>query len=237
MIRERRASGVVPDPADLLHMLVTAVDVEGDGGTLDDQEVRDQLVTMFLAGHETTSHALTWTWYLLSQNPEAEAKLHAELERVLGGRAPTYDDLDDLPYTRWCFEEAMRLYPPVYTTARRAEVDAEIGGYPVPRGSEVVIWIYMTHHDARWYPNPRAFKPERFSPEVVAGRPKLAYLPFAAGARACIGKVFAMIEGQLVLATLAQQYRLRLEPGHPVELSPRVTLSPKHGMRMQLSRR
>ncbi len=237
MIRERRASGREPEPADLLHMLLTAVDTEGDGGRLDDREIRDQLVTMFLAGHETTSHALTWTWYLLSQNPSEERKLHAELERVLGGRAPTYDDLEALPFTRWCFEEAMRLYPPAFTIARRAEADAEIGGYAVPAGSEVVMWIYMTHHDARWFPNPQAFVPERFAPDAIAARPKLAYLPFAAGARACIGKVFAMIEGQLVLATMAQRYRLTLEPGHRVELAPRVTLAPKHGMRMRVNAR
>jgi cytochrome P450 len=156
---------------------------------------------------------------------------------VLGNRAPTYDDLEDLPYTRWCFEEAMRLYPPAFTIARRAEADAEIGGYAVPRGSEVVIWIYHTHHDSRWYPEPGTFKPERFAPEEVAKRPKLAYLPFAAGARACIGKVFAMIEGQLVLATLARRCRLVLEPGHQVEMAPRVTLAPKYGMRMRLMAR
>jgi cytochrome P450 len=237
MIRERRESGEEPDPADLLHMLITAVDSEGDGGRLDDKEIRDQLVTMFVAGHETTSHALTWTWYLLSQNPAAERKLHAELDRVLGKRLPTYEDVESLVYTRWCFEEAMRLYPPAFTLARRAEADAEIGGYAVPKGSEVILWVYMTHHDARWFPNPRAFIPERFSPEEVAKRPKLAYLPFGAGARACIGKVFAMIEGQLVLATLAQRFRMGLEPGHLVEMAPRVTLAPKHGMRMRLTAR
>ena len=237
LIRERRASGIEPEPADLLHMLVTAIDTEGDGGALSDQEIRDQLVTMFVAGHETTSHALTWTWYLLSQNPGAERKLHAELDRVLGDRVPTYDDLEHLPYTRWCFEEAMRLYPPAFTLARRAEQDAMIGGYAVPKGSEVVIWIYMTHHDARWFPEPRSFKPERFAPEVVATRPRFSYLPFGAGARACIGKVFAMIEGQLVLATLARHYRMTLEPGHAVEVAPRVTLAPKYGMRMKLLRR
>jgi cytochrome P450 len=237
IIRERRATGEEPDPADLLHMLLTAVDTEGDGGNLDDREIRDQLVTMFLAGHETTSHALTWTWYLLSQNPKAEQRFHAELDRVLGGRLPTYADLEQLPYTRWCFEESMRLYPPAVTIVRRAEQEAEIAGYRVPVGSEIVMWLYMTHHDARWFPDPRAFKPERFAPEEVAKRPKLAYLPFAAGARACIGKVFAMIEGQLVLATLGQRYRMTLEPGHPVELAPRVTLAPKHGMRMRLHAR
>jgi cytochrome P450 len=236
MIRERRAAPAASADADLLHMLVTAVDEEA-GGTLDDREIRDQLVTLFVAGHETTSHALTWTWYLLSQNPEAERNLHDELRRVLGGRAPGYDDLEALPYTRQVFEEAMRLYPPAYTIARRAEADTRIGGYDVPAGSEVVMWIYMTHHDARWYPDPWAFRPERFEPAAVAARPKLAYLPFAAGARACIGKMFAMVEGQLVLATLAQRYRLELEPGHVVVAEPSITLAPKHGMRMRLRKR
>ncbi|MBX2810435.1 MAG: cytochrome P450 [Myxococcales bacterium] len=237
MIDDRRKASSSPEPPDLLHMLLTAIDYEGDGGGLSDKEVRDQLVTMFLAGHDTTSHALTWTWYLLSQNPDAERTLHAELDDVLGGRLPTYADLDKLSYTRWCFEEAMRIYPPAYTIARRAEADATIGGYEVPRGSEVVMWIYMTHQDSRWYPNPRAFIPERFSPEQVAKRPKLAYLPFAAGSRACIGKVFAAIEGQLVLATLAQRFRLRHEPGHKVAMAPRITLAPKHGMRMIVTAR
>jgi cytochrome P450 len=238
MIHQRRAAPEQSqgERVDLLHMLVTAVDEEG-GGTLDDREIRDQLVTLFVAGHETTSHALAWTWYLLSQSPEAERKLHAELARVLGGRAPSYDDLERLPWTRQVFEEAMRLYPPAYTIGRRAEADTTIGGYAVPKGSEVVMWIYMTHRDARWYPDPWAFRPERFEPASVARRPKLAYLPFAAGARACIGKTFAMVEGQMVLATLAQRYRLVLEPGHHVEAQPSITLAPKHGMRMRASRR
>lgn len=238
MIRARRAGETpAPEPPDLLQMLVAAVDEEGDGGTLSATEIRDQLVTLFLAGHETTSHALTWTLYLLSQNPQAEAKLHAELDRVLGGRPPTYADLDALPYTRWCFEESMRLYPPAYTLARRAARDTQIGGYAVPAGSEVILWTYMTHHDPRWYPEPESFRPERFSPEEVARRPKLAYLPFGSGARACIGKLFAMVEGQLLLAAMCQRFRFELAPGFEVAMHPRVTLSPKNGMRMSLARR
>jgi cytochrome P450 len=237
MIAERRQSGHKPDPPDLLHMLLSARDDEGDGAALADKEIRDQLVTLFLAGHETTSHAVTWTWYLLSQHPAAEATLHAELDRVLGGRPPTYADLEALPYTRQVFEEAMRLYPPVTTTARKAEVDTEIGGYQVPAGSEVVIWIYMTQRDSRWFPQPSVFRPERFAPDAVAARPKLAYLPFGAGARACIGKVFALIEGSLILATLAQRFSMRVVPGHRVVPQPRVTLAPKHGMQMILSTR
>ncbi|MCA9621011.1 MAG: cytochrome P450 [Myxococcales bacterium] len=237
MIAERRAQTTAPDPPDLLQMLLEARDEEGDGGSLSDREIRDQLVTLFLAGHETTSHALTWTWYLLSQNPEEEAKLHEELDRVLGGRAPTYDDYESLTQTRQVFEEAMRLYPPAYTLARKAREAATIGEYQVAAGSEVIIWIYMTHHDPRWYPDPEVFRPSRFAPEEVQKRPKLAYLPFGAGARACIGKVFAMIEGTLLLAEIAQRRRFSLAPGHPVALNPRVTLSPKHGMKMKVSAR
>jgi cytochrome P450 len=234
MIAERRGTENAPQVPDLLHMLLTAVDQEGDGGVLDDKEIRDQLVTLFLAGHETTSHALTWTWYLLSQNPEVEAKLHAELDEVLGGRAPRFEDLDELPYTGQVFDEAMRIYPPAYTLARRAEQDAEIDDYFVPKGAEIMIWLYMTHHDPRWYPEPDAFVPERFEPARVAQRPKLSYLPFGAGARACIGKNFALIEAKLILAMLAQRFRFELAHDQQIAIEPRITLAPKHGMRMKL---
>jgi cytochrome P450 len=237
IIQERRQSGKTPDPPDLLHMLLSARDEEGDGGSLGDKEIRDQLVTLFLAGHETTSHAVTWTWYLLSQNPEAEAKMHAEIDEVLEGRAPTYADLENLTYVKQVFEESMRLYPPVTTTARLAAVDTEIGDYQVPAGSEVVIWSYMTHHDSRWFAQPSVFRPERFAPDQAAKRPKLSYMPFGAGARACVGKMFAMIEGQLILATLAQRYKFRVVPGHKVVPQPRVTLAPKYGMKMTLVER
>jgi cytochrome P450 len=238
MIRERRRLEVAPEgDVDLLHMLVSARDEEGDGAGLEDVEIRDQLVTLFIAGHETTSHALSWTWKLLSEHAEVEAKLHRELAEVLGGRVPTYEDLGNLPYTAQVLDEAMRLYPPAYTLARCAEEDTEIGGYPVPKGSEVVIWTYWTHHDSRWYPDPERFDPERFTPAEVAKRPKLAYLPFGAGGRACIGKMFALVEARLVLATLAQRFRLRRLDDGPVAMSPRITLSPKHGLPMNLQRR
>jgi cytochrome P450 len=223
--------------SDLLQSLVDAVDVEGDGARLTPKELRDQLVTLYLAGHETTSHALTWTWSLLSRNPEKRQALHEELARVLGGRTPTWDDLPALPYTEQVVLEAMRLYPPAFVLARKAETDAEIGGYDVAAGTEVVIWIFHTHRDARWYPSPLAFRPERHTPESVAARPKLAYLPFGAGPRACIGAQFSLLEARLVLATLAQRFALDTVPGHKIAMKPGVTLMPKGGMPMRISAR
>jgi cytochrome P450 len=153
---------------------------------------------------------------------------------VLAGAPPSYDALESLPYMRQVLEEAMRLYPPAYTVARRAERDTSIGGYEVVRGSEVILWIYLTHHDRRWYPNPEAFRPERFAPDEQQRRPKLSYLPLGAGARACIGKAFAMVEAQVILATLAQRHRLELRPGARVVPSPRVTLAPKGKLPMRV---
>ncbi len=235
MIARRRAAG--GEGSDLLGTLISAVDDEGDGGRLSEREVRDQLVTLFIAGHETTSHALTWTLYLLSQNPEAERALHAEIDGALGGRAVAYDDLGRLPYTEQVLKEAMRLYPPAYSVARKAEEDTEIGGYPVRRGSEVVLWIYMTHRDFRWFPDPTAFRPERFTEAEEAKLPKLAYLPFGAGPRVCIGKTFAMLEAKLILATLSQRFRFALAPGQRVSAKTRITLFPGHGMRMRIASR
>ncbi|MBK7398439.1 MAG: cytochrome P450 [Myxococcales bacterium] len=236
MIRERRAESPEAAPQDLLQSMIAAVDSEGDGAGLSEREMRDQLVTLFLAGHETTSHALTWTFYLLSQNPSAERALHEELDRVLGrgreARLPTFEDLPQLPYTEMVLKESMRIYPPVYLLARRAAEDVEIGGYVIPKGSELVLWVYLTHHDARWFPEPEAFRPERFTPEAEASLPKNAYVPFGAGPRACIGKTFAMIEARLLLATIAQSFRLEHAEGHRVAMNPRVTLNPKHGMKM-----
>ncbi len=223
MIGERRSG---PAADDLLQSLITASDEQGG---LSEKEMRDQLVTLFLAGHETTSHALTWTWYLLSQNPEAARKLREELD-TLGGRAPTLDD--PLPYTDMVIKESMRMFPPVYLLARSPAEDVEIGGYTIPRGTEIVLWIYMTHHDPRWFPEPERFRPERFAADNESKLPKNAYVPFGAGPRACIGKQFATIEARLLLATLAQRFAFDLVPGHRVAMRPRVTLNPKFGMRM-----
>jgi cytochrome P450 len=240
LIASRRRAG--PDaPRDLLQTLVTAVDEEGDGERLTEREVRDELITLFLAGHETTANALAWTFYLLSQHPEVEARLHAELDAVLGPpssgpppRAPSYDDLPRLPYVEQVIKESLRLYPPAFMVVRRAHQDTEIGGFPVPAGSEIVVWTYLTHRDPRWFPEPDRFRPERFAPDEEAKIPKLAYAPFGAGPRACIGKGFAMVEARLLLATLAHRLRFELPPGHHVEPEPRVTLRPKGGLRMTI---
>lgn len=233
LIDERRAAG--DDRGDLLSMLILARDDAGHGMT--DQQLRDEAVTLVLAGHETTANALTWTWYLLSQHPEIEARLHAELDAVLGGRLPTADDLRRLTYTDMVVKESMRLYPPIPSFARQAITDLEIGGYPVRQGLIISISPYAIHHDPRWYPEPDAFQPERFSEENVKRLPRYAYLPFSGGPRVCIGNTFAAMEAVLLLATIAQRYRLRLAPGHPVAPQATLTLRPRYGMKMVLDER
>ena len=230
LIDERRRSGT--DRGDLLSMLLMARDTEGDGGAMTDLQLRDEAMTIFLAGHETTANALTWTWYLLSQHPDVEARLHAEVDSALGGRLPAADDLGSLPYTRMVLAESMRLYPPAWILGRRALGPFEANGYSIPARSIVVASQYLMHRDGRWFPEPERFDPERFSPERQSERPKLAYFPFGAGPRVCIGEQFAWMEGMIALATIAQQWQLRLEPGHRVALQPIITLRPKFGMRM-----
>lgn len=237
LIAARRASpGGTAAAPDLLQMLLGVRDDEGDGAGLTDTEIRDQLVTFYLAGHETTSQALTWTLYALSQHPVVEARLHAELDSVLGDRPATFADFDRLVYAERVVREAMRVYPPVYALARKCERDTSVGGFDVPAGSEIGLWIYLAHHDPRWFPEPGRFDPDRYE-DGDANRPRHAYLPFGGGARTCIGKTFATIEAVLILATLLQRWRLRLAPGHPVELKTRVTLMPKFGMKMVAERR
>ncbi len=221
-------------PKDLLGRLMAARDEETGGG-LTPGELRDQVVTIFVAGHETTALALTWTWYLLSQHPTEEAKLHAELATVLGGRAPEHGDLAKLPYTRMIIEEAMRLYPPVHSLTWRVPLkDDEICGRPVLKGSIIAIVPWVLHRHRRLWDHPDRFDPERFAPERAAGRSRFAYLPFSGGPRICIGAAFAMAEAMLILATLAQRYRLRLVPGHRVEAQGLITLRARHGMKMIL---
>lgn len=235
MIAEHRASGV--DRGDLLSMLLMAQDEEGDGGRMTDEQVRDESMTIFLAGHETTANALTWTWYLLSEHPEVETKLHAEVDRVLEGKLPKFDDLPNLRYTEMVVAESMRLYPPAWAVGRRAIRDYPIGKYVAPAGSLMLMSQFVTHRDPKYFPDPLRFDPERWTPEAQAARPKFCYFPFGGGSRYCIGDGFAWTEAILVLATLAQRWQMRLVPGHPVVLQPVVTLRPKHGMRMSLQRR
>lgn len=221
----------------LLDLLVHAVDEEDPKARMTPREVRDNLLTLLLAGHETTSNALTWTLYALSQNPEIEAALVAEVQTVLGDRAPTFEDLPKLALTERVLKESMRMYPPVPSMARLASEDTTIGGYDVPKGSEIILWVYMTHHDPRFYPEPDRFLPDRFLPENEAKLPKAAYIPFGAGPRACIGKAFAMVEAQLLLALLVQRFRFALVPGQKIKVQPRVTLRPKNGLKMKLHER
>lgn len=233
IIQARRTSG--EDKGDLLSMLLLAQDE--DGVQMTDEQVRDEALTIFLAGHETTANAMTWTFYLLSQHPQIEAKLHDELTQVLGGRAPTLEDLPNLLYTEMILKESMRLYPPAWSFGRMALQDVTIGGYVMQKYNTALVIPYVIHRDARWFAEPDKFDPERFSPENEKNIPKYAYLPFGGGARICIGNSFAMMEAKLILATIAQQYRLMLKPGHPVEPEPLVTLRPKYGMLMRLQSR
>ena len=230
--------GRAPDaePKDLLARLVAARDAETGGG-MTAKEVRDQVVTIFMAGHETTSLALSWTWYLLSQHAAVEEKLHRELADVLGGRTPRNEDIANLRYTRMVIEESMRLYPPAHTTGRQPIKPDEILGHRIPAGAEVLIMPWLIHRKPQLWEDPERFDPERFAPGRAAERPRFAYIPFGAGPRICIGAAFAMTEAILILATIAQRYRLRLKPGHPIEPQGLITLRPRYGMQMFLERR
>ena len=234
MIADRRASG--RDHGDLLSMLLAAQD-EDDGGGMTDQQVRDEAMTIFLAGHETTANALTWTWYLLSGAPAVEGKLHAEVDRALQGRLPTMADLPSLPYVERVVTESMRLYPPAWIIGRRAIDEYRLGDYVAPPRSILVMSPYLMHRDPRFYVDAERFDPDRWTPEFRAALPKFAYFPFGGGPRQCIGESFAWMELILLVATIAQQWRLRLVPGHPVVPQPLITLRSKHGMRMTVERR
>jgi cytochrome P450 len=230
LIAERRADG--RDRGDLLSMLLLAQDEEGDGGRMSDRQLRDEVVTLLLAGHETTSNALTWTWYLLSQNPGVEVRWREELATVLGGRSPAFEDLPALKYTEMVLAESMRLFPPAWGIGRRALRDIVLGGFPIAAGAILALPPYVVHRDERFWPDPLRFDPERFTPEARAARPRFAYFPFGGGARSCIGESFAWMEGVLLLAAIGQRWRLRLAPGHPVEPQALITLRPRYGMRM-----
>jgi cytochrome P450 len=234
VISQRRASPSAQ--SDLLSMLMSARD-EDTGEAMTDEQLRVEVTTFLLAGQETTSLALTWTWYLLSQHDEARRRLEEEIDTVLDGRPPEYADLANLPYTRMVVDESMRLYPPAWGFSRQALGDDELGGYHLPRGWLAFVIPYVLHRLPAYWEHPDTFDPERFLPERSAERPKFVYLPFGAGPRQCIGNHFALIEAQLIVATLAQRYRLHLVPGHRIEPWALITLRPRYGMPMTIERR
>jgi cytochrome P450 len=218
---------------DLPSLLREAAEQNGWGGP----EMRDEAITILLAGHETTANALTWAWYLLGRHPEVESRLHQELDRELGGRPPAVRVLPRLTYTGMVVSEALRLYPPAWLIGRRALIDYDLDGYEIASGSIVIVSPYVTHHDARFYPDPFRFDPGRWTPEERRRRPRYSYFPFGAGPRVCIGETLARTEALLVLGALAQRWRLRPRRGHEPRLEPRVTLRPKGGMPMTVTRR
>ena len=230
IIRERRRSE--NDNGDLLSMLMSARDE--DGSRMTDRQLRDEVMTFLLAGHETTALSLSWAWYLLSENPEAENKLHHELARVLDGKNPSFEDLPRLCYTEAVVKESVRLYPPAWSLARTAAEDFGIGGYLVPAGSNVVMSQWIMHRDPRFFPSPEQFDPGRWFEEHTQRLPRFAYFPFGGGPRYCVGASFAMMEATLLLAAIAQRFRLRMVPGHKVVPVPSITLRPKYGIKMSL---
>jgi len=239
LIRERRASGKIGASGkifdDLLSTLLEARD-EADAA-MPDKQLRDEVMTILLAGHETAAVSLSWTWNLLAQNPEVEQKLCAELRQVLNGRSPRPSDLAELRSTERVVKEAMRLYPPVWALVRNPIKDCEIGGYRVPAGASVIMSPWVMHRDPQHYDQPERFDPDRWLDERTTGAPKFTYFPFGGGPRSCIGSSFAMMEAVLVLATIAQRYKIAVVQDGPVEPLPTITLRPKHGVRALITRR
>jgi cytochrome P450 len=236
--REKNLAGASANaPGDLLTRLIAAKDPENGAG-LNAEEVRDEVITIFMAGHETTAVAMTWVWYVLSQRPAQAARLHAELDAVLAGRAQDAADLPNLPYTRMVLEEVMRLYPPAPGVSIRVAAKAdEVCGMPVKAGAKIFIAPWILHRHRTLWDDPETFDPERFSHATSAGRARFAYMPFGGGPRVCIGAMLAMTEASLILATLAQRFQPRLPAGQDVKLRNRITLSPLGGLKMALGRR
>ena len=222
------------DGRSLLDLMLAAMP---ENSAAAEQALRDQVITIFLAGYETVANALAWTWYLLSQNPECERKFHDEVDRELRGRLPGYDDLPRLRYTEMVLAESMRLYPPAWAMGRYARNDFRLGEFVLPAKTTVLMSQFITHRDERFFPDPLRFDPERFTPEAKTARVKFSYFPFGAGARQCIGESFAVMEAVLILATLGQKWKMSLVPGHRVEPEPLITLRPKYGMKMLLHAR
>jgi cytochrome P450 len=237
IIHERRASG--EDRGDLLSTLLLAVDEEGDGGGMTDLQARDEAMTLFNAGHDSTAAALTWIWYLVAAHPDVETRLTEEVDRVLGGRTAQYADVARLPYAEMVVKEAMRLYPPTWALLPREVVSGvELAGYAIPKRSWLYIFPYLTHRDGRFFENPEKFDPERFAPGRLDTIPQYAYIPFGGGPRVCIGNTFATMEMILIMGTVLQKFHLKLAPDQPeVEPEPLVSMRPKGGLRVALSRR
>jgi len=233
VVDRHRRSG--KDSGDLLSMLVAARDE--DGNPMSDRQIRDEVMTFLLAGHETTALALSWAWHLLAENPAADGELNDELQRVLGDRLPKVSDLPSLPYAEGVIKESMRLYPPAWALGRTAARDIELGGYRIPAGANIVMSPWVRHRDARYFPSPGKFDPCRWSSETTKHLPRFAYFPFGAGPRQCIGAAFATLEAVVVLATIARKFQVRPVPGHPVEPLPSLTLRPKSGVWVELRKR
>jgi len=234
-VHERRAGGRPRD--DLLSRLLGSTDAEGDGAAMTDRQLRDEAITLFTAGHETTANALTFTFYLLSQRPDVEARLHDEVQSVLGDGPPRAQTVDKLPYTRMVLSESMRLYPPAWAVAREPTAPLSIAGQEVLPGAIILLSQWVTHKDPRWWPDPLKFDPQRFSAEGRAGRPRWAYFPFGGGSRQCIGESFAWMEAILVIATVAQRWRMRYTATQPPRLRALITLRPDGPVPMTLCRR
>jgi cytochrome P450 len=226
-----------PGRGDLLDMMLSASETQNHEGSSVDEYLRDQVITIFLAGYETVANALSWTWYLLSLNADAEEKMHREIEHVLGARVPQYDDVPRLRYVEMALAESMRLYPPAWAMGREARQDFTLGPYRLPAGTTVLMSQFITQRDPRNFAEPLRFFPDRFAPAGKSTFPKFAYFPFGAGFRQCIGESFAWMEGVLVLATIAQQWRLRLLPGQTIKPQALITLRPQYGIRMRLEKR
>jgi cytochrome P450 len=224
-------------PSDGRSLLDSMLAAASGDSPASEKSLRDQVITIFLAGYETVANALSWTWYLLSQNPDAETRMHEEIDRELQGRLPTYDDIPRLRYMEMVLAESMRLYPPAWAMGRQALADFQLGDYFLPAKTTLLMSQFITHRDARFFPDPLRFDPERFTPEAKARRTKFSYFPFGAGFRHCIGESFAWMEGALVLATLAQKWKMALVAGQKVEPEPLITLRPKYGMQMQIEAR
>jgi cytochrome P450 len=219
---------------DLVSILLQVRDADGNG--LTDEQVRDEVIGFFIAGHETVSSAMSWTWYLLSQNPESWRRLRAEVDEVLGGRTPTADDIPKLEYTSRVLLESMRLYPPIFVLMRCAKEDDEVGGYHIPANSNIVLCAYVTHRHPDFWENPEGFDPDRFTPERSAGLHRMAYFPFSGGPRKCIGNSFAMMQMPIILAMVTQRFRLDLLPGEQVVPEPAISLRPRDPLLMTLER-